>query len=649
MNLVIGPTYTMAGTSTGAFAGMPGVLMSVIEAPIAFTYFGDALTGDPIVFDAGAEPWILPVPIPRLAGLDAIEVGHAGFRIASAAYLRRQSVAATAPSGGAVTVSLTGAAAGQAVALQLLAVTGLVVPPSGATNYALRGDNQTVYWTVDAGSGDVVSQTSAPTGTIHHLHVLIRPRVGGANGPPSAAVPAFAMPGAGSSLYGPALGGASLNVQRRSGGRIDLAIDLAPAQPMSACQVFIGTAAKGSPHEGLPNEVAAVTWTADSIEGTFDLRPAGITITAHAGSMDPADGALVAQFDTDPGAAPLDVDFAPVCRALLTDSYPTSQGADLGLALRVAVAAPCALRLQLESVAIRYVHRPLAGGAAPALRGAAETIQVPVPASLRPQGASFRLDGRYGPARLVNAADDATAASRQGFRVAGACRIARRLGLSPKERTLPLARIGVFGRASEDGELLISRHGGSVPRIGARIGAPLSLPIGAAPAPAWHRVEIMAADALPPHPDAIWIVVEATKGVFWWHADLDDAPADPTESLAQRSTDSGATWSHLGGRPLLHAWVTEIDPATGEPAPVLPLSLAWDDGVLNADVVGVAASPGAEFTRLWVAEGAAHGAFLDGIADLDSGLGLHLACRRDVDLSISDLVLTYDPWTAGAV
>ncbi len=642
MSRVIGPTYALEDGMAETF----GIVATVLDTPVVAMALAEALLGDPVLFDQGAGPHDIAVPIPHLPGLDEIELTWASFFIASAPFGRSQAVSGENPGNAAVGIVLDGVAPGQTVNLTGLTLTGLAATPPADISYALTGTGGTVYWMLD--EGELVSSTTNPGGTVQHLHILIRPGTGSAAGPPIAAAPHFNMPGAAVGLYGPALGSTGLSLLRQPDGQVNATLTLTPAQPMSACTLMVGTAAEGGAaigaHGGLPTDLVGVDWSATTVEGRFDTRAQGIMVTTHAGATAPAEGALVASFDTDPGSAPREVNFAPAARAALEQGYPTATGPDLGLTLRVQVIdTPGALYLQLGSVGARYVQRPFPLPASLSLRGAPETVRIPLPTGLRPQGLSFRVDGRYGPARLTADADAAPESSRQGYRIAGPQQAARRLLLNPKETVLPLARLALYGRASEDGEVLITRHGGDQARIGPALGPPVSLLVSASDTPAWQRVDIPLRDGLPPHAEALWVTVQATKGVFWWHADMGAAlPA------SQTSADGGVTWTSALGRPLTQAWVLEVDPASGDPAPLAPLALGWEDGVLNSDIVGVgAAAPAPDFTRLWVAEGAGNAALLDGIAGLPGPLALRLNSTRDVDLSLTDVVLIYGPWSAG--
>jgi hypothetical protein len=187
---------------------------------------------------------------------------------------------------------------------------------------------------------------------------------------------------------------------------------------------------------------------------------------------------------------------------------------------------------------------------------------------------SFTIDGIYGPARLSIDSDTAAPETRRGFRVAGSARIARLVTLTAAETNLPLARIGLFGRASESCELLVSLHKGDPVRIGPAIAEPLSMELEPDTAPAWHRKEYAAPGLLPPQPAMLWLVVQATRGAFWWHGPLDGSGS------TQRSEDDGATFSQVEGRPMLHVSVTKWMRQPAIPL-VLSAGLFWRDGLLR--------------------------------------------------------------------
>lgn len=640
------PTYSWQATSAAALAeALDQQIVSVTMLPVAEFLFA-ASEGTVLDLSQAGVGEQLPVPVPRLAGLDDVEVERFDFDLASEP-MTDEAVAAEGVTNGAVSLSYP-AAAGAAVRLERIEIEDLSVAATGAQRWVLPGTGAGVSRVV---FHDGEQQVGGATGGGKFLHFLVQPAGGGGFGPPAAAVPRFNMPGSGGSLYGPALGGATLEIFEQ-GSRLRAVIRFSPPLATASCRLMLARDDDASSaHGGLPNNVTAVDWSAQAVRAVVDVRPAGVSVTADAGT---GEEPLVARFDSDPGERPVAVDFAPVARSLLRAAYPASQGDDLGLKLRFAADTPGKVRVHLRQVAARYLRRPLAGaGADVALRGAAQPVLLPVPEGLRPSGISFTADGRYGPARLAAAADvDPPVRPRHGFRLAGDVWLARRLPLTAAERDLPLARVALYGRASEEGELLVTLHRGDEVRIGAAVGEPCSLELAASPEAAWHRGELSAASSLPPHPQAFWLVARVTRGVFWWHTEtaLTDhrRAAGPRGDGAQRSIDAGGGWTAIAHRPLAQLAVLEVD-AEGRPSPLEPLVLGWADGVLNADLVGVAgADLPPEFRRHWLVQGDAHRALLDRIPNLSGSLELTFTCRRDVDLTLRDAVLTYDPWQAGA-
>jgi hypothetical protein len=631
-------TPFVIGPGTGTIFST--LITTAAALPLYESVVGIATGGTPLVFDSPNQTKELEVPIPRLAGLDDIELDRLGFDVRSA-YQEDDTSVSGQPSNGSVTVSLN-SAQGATVRLQRIEINDLRVTAASGNTFGFQGSgasgtlSSVLYdWNADEGKTVVVPNGSGGT---KQLHILVRP----VSGPPAAAAPHFAMPGAGSNLYGPALGGASVSLSN-AGGKIRAVLELNPPLDGNRFSVMVGHADKSSPNEGLPNEMQAAPWSAATVAGIFDVRPASVSIKASATAAG-TDTPVVAEFPSDPGDSPIDVDFAGVARSLLRKVYSTSQGDDLGLKLLFTAGSPGELRVRLGHAAARYISRPL--GDTPVSRsmlGAPESIDLPVSDTFRPAALSFTIDGVYGPARLTVDSDTSTPDVRHGFRVQGPVQVARLVALTAVEANLPLIRLGLFGRASERSEILLSLHRGDEIRIGPPIAEPLSLEIEPSDVPAWHRKEYVAPGPLPPQSPLLWLVVRATRGTFWWHGPLD------VQESTQRSDDDGSTFSQIAGRPILHVSVTEVDSETGNPTPVFPVSLRWRDGLLNADVVGVAgheASLPPDFRRFWIAEGEAQPAFFDTVPVLQGLLRLTFACQRDVELTVSNAVLTFDPWDA---
>jgi hypothetical protein len=602
--------------------------------------------GTPLVFDSANQTRELDVPIPRLAGLDDLELDRVGFDIWSVPHEADVSVAGQ-PSNGAVTLNL-GSPQGATVRLERIEINDLRITASATETFVIQGSGAAgtranVVYGWNATEGKTTITPNGDPGTSWQVHFLVRPAAGGAFGPPAAAAPHFAMPGEGGGMYGPALGGASASLLEDVSGKIKAVLRLDPPLDGNRFSLLLGHTRQVAANGGLPNEVVAAAWSAANVVGVFDIRPASVRVKATAvaaGEETP----VVAEFPSDPGATPVAVDFAGVARSLLKRAYPASQGSDLGLKLLFTAGSPGQLRVRLGSASARYLSRPLEGvPASLSLRGAPESIDPVVSDAFRPAALSFTIDGVYGPARLTLDSDTAVPDGRHGFRVSPGIRIGRLVALTAVEANLPVIRLGLFGRASAPSELLLALHKGDEIRIGPAIGEPLSLEIEPSPTPGWHRKAFAAPGLLPPQPRMLWLVVRATRGAFWWHGALDSAGS------TQRSEDDGSTFSQVTGRPLLHVSVVEADSQTGNPTPAFPVALRWRDGLLNADVVGVAgheASLPPEFRRFWIAERSAHAAFLDAMPSLGGLLTLTFSCQRDVELTISDAVLTFNPWNA---
>jgi hypothetical protein len=552
---------------------------------------------------------------------------------------------AGSPSNGEVAFALSGPSAA-AAQLEQIEVEELRINASPTESFVLAGTSGGISHVVYRASADGSRTETLPGGDASgakHVHLLVRGASNGGLGPPMAAAPHFAMPGSGGALYGPALGSAALTLTDEGSSRIKALLRLTPPLTGSRFSLLIGHTGQTSANAGLPNEVTPSGWSAANVKGVFDARPTNITINARADAAG-SERPVVAEFPTDPGARPAEVDFSGVARSLLKKAYPASTGSDLGLKLIVRCGTPGSLRVNLGTAAARYLSRPLAHGPAPLkLLGAPESLDLAVSAAFKPAAVSFTIDGAYGPARLTVDSDTAAPELRHGFRVGPSVNIARRIALTAAEANLPVVRLGIFGRTSEPSELLLSLHHGDTVRIGPPLAEPLSVEIGPSAGPTWHRKEFAAPGLLPPQPGMLWLVVRVARGSFWWHGSLGE------EGFTQRSADDGATYTGVRGRPMLHVSVREVDPATGNPSPVYPVSLSRPEGLLNADLVGVdgiEASLPADFRRFWIAEGATHGAFLEGVPALGGLLRLTFHCPRDVDLTISDAVLSYDPWNS---
>ena len=653
MAWTVGPTFAQTDNYSGLTYSLQAV-RGVVQLPLYVAQYPQ-LEGEILEFAAAAESHFLPVPIPRLAGLDDIEVEQVSFDLSSARHEDEKSVSGPGAGRSEVTINYTPQGENVVSRLTQIEVQDLRLDADAANSYVLDaltdfgGSDRQVVYAWDAGQNRSVAHVNGSTGNAHFVHFLVRPKVGGAFGPPMAAVPYFEMPGAGKAMYGPALGGAVLSLYHDGDNKIRALLKFNPPLQTGTVKLLLGktSSARDGPHAGLPNEIQGVNWRAATVVASYDIRPAGVSVNSTV--PDDPNEPVVARFDTDPGDAPVNIEFASVARSMLRTNYPSSSGDDLGLRLKFTCDTPGKLRVNLTQASARYLRYPLADESISLhVQGAAESMNLAVPEDLRPAGVSFTLDGVYGPARLVAAADNTPAAARHGFRVAGNVQLARRISLTEREQNLPLIRVALFGRAGEAGELLISIHRGDATRIGPAIGPPYSLALEPASGVAWHRISFASDDLLPPQPEALWVVARATDGIFWWHA------TGESDVAVQRSTDDGAGWNAVTQHPLLQLAVLEgrLDPASREvhPEPLMPLQLSWVDGVLNSDLVGVsgqATTLPPTFRRFWMAQSSAHAPFLNRIPSLGGLLRLDFDCRRDVEMTVRDVALVYNPWDTG--
>jgi hypothetical protein len=469
------------------------------------------------------------------------------------------------------------------------------------------------------------------------LHLILQPLSGGSAGPPAAAAPHFPMPGAGAERYGPALGGASLAVAPPSGGTTALTLTLAPAL---AGEAFRAAFVRPAGDAVLPNDSEAWPhWSMGQATATFRTRPRDVEVTLASPGGEPA---LVASF---PGAMPTEattIDLTPAMRAQARSALRTATGNELGLSVQIVAASGGDMLAAIARPRVRYVKRPLAGAQPLALRGSRGELRLAVPAGLTPNGLSLAIDGRYGIARLLDSVSLPSGRRNTGYRLLPGRRLAVPLSLTSAEQLLPLRRLAAYGRAETPAALLLAlaRVAGQVP--GAGHGDPVSVPVPAAAAMDWHRGEWQAPALAAPHPERLFLTIEVTHGAFL-------LAIDPVSGGDALLSEAGDGWAPARASPLAAAWVDEADPATGAPAPLHPLDLEGPGGPLNRDIAGVSGGlRPPSFVLNWLAVAPAHATLLKAVGEAGGDFSLGFSCRRDVDLTLSDVTLTYDPWAAAA-
>jgi hypothetical protein len=577
-------------------------------------------------------PLTVPIPVPFLPGMDSIEVESASLAIAGGVTERQADARRT---GDEIEVKLPGADA--TASLRRLVIDGFRLTSEAA---GLAPDRNAPFLVKETGgSGLVTGEASA---VVPFLHLLVQPLDGSSAGAPAAAAPRFDMPGSGRARYGPALAGATLSVSAVSGGAVSLTLSTAPALSGTGFRIAFVHATDGkgaSIHGGLPNETAGWPhWSMTGAHAAFATRPRDVE--AMLAGPGPDAPAAVGSFPGPMPTARTDIDMTPAMRAIARAALPVAAGDDLGLRLQVTAAAGGDMRIAVPRPRLRYVKRPLAAPEVLALRGSRGELRLAVPHGLTPNGIGLLVDGRYGIPRLLDSVALPIGRVAVGYRLTPGRRLALPLALTTAEQLLPLRRLAVHGRSEGPAALLLglAQGHGAVP--GAAHGEPVAIAVEAGPAMDWHRGEWRAPALAPPHPARLFLTIEVTHGAFLM-------AVDTAGEAAARMAAAAGGWDTAAAPPLAAAWVDEADPVTGAPAPLHPLDLDGPGGPLNRDIAGVAGGsrpPG--FILSWLAAAPAHAALLAAIGAGGGTLSLGFSSRRDVDLTLSDATLTYDPWAA---
>jgi hypothetical protein len=627
MIVATGPTQQ---SGIGAFASTT-LLLSVLDAP--FLIMDSTPAGlSPREVEPGV-PFLEPIPVPLLPGMDEIEVESASLAVAGGLTDRQVS---GSPGSGRVDLRLQ-QPAGTSGALSRVEFKGFRLSESGK----VLGNSASHVAFRDAGGETTAGPVPTGVGNVF-LHVLAQPLEGNSAGPPVAAAPEFAMPGGGRMGYGPALGGAFLDLGAPTGGSLPVTASFSPLLAGRNFRLSLGVAGTGTTAtSGLPNEaVPFAGWQASEVIAVFRTRPEDVEFSLTAPGATPA---VVASYPGELPAARSDTDLTPAFRAAAKAALANAQGDDLGIQLSIASPTGGKVLLALPRPVLRYIRRPLAGPEPLDLSAGFAELAFDLPVGLRPIGLSFAIDGRYGSARPLDAVRFPAGIPRAGYRLVPGRRIAIPFTFTQAEQLLPLSRLGAFGRSEGEGELLVSLYGGNNRAPAARYGAPVSIPLHADLDMTWHGAAWTGAPPPPPpHAERLWMVLEAAHGAFLLAIEPGALPHG-----ALLSEDNGGAWSETIAAPLVGAWVDEIDPVTSEPAPLRALDLHGPAGLLNGDLVDVVGKHRpAAFSLRWVALAPTHTALMTQIAEADGPFSLRFACRRDVRLTVSDALLIYDPWSA---
>lgn len=573
--------------------------------------------------------------VPKLGDMDELHVVRAELHV-KATQGAQTPVSASAPSGKAKVLALPDGDP-RVGGLEQVLITGLVIEGAPPTGWALRSTTRSVQWRGAAAPEDGFPDDCKP------LRLLARLPKGTGFGPPIAAAPAFAMPGDPGKLYGDALAGAKLKLSLID-GRVDALLTFDP--PLESRKVELRIAVLPDA-DALPNQAAPISWRADKIDATWATGLRGLEIAASVPGLPELDPAPVASFPGLTEGKVTVIDFSAAARSLLRTAYRDAAAPTLVLRMKSASTGRLAI---VERVVEAEYRRRLVDetGVTIALRGGLERATFAIPHKLKPARFTMTFDGRFGPHALITSADAGelpAATPRSGYRIAGGLAVARWLPLTVDEAARRLTRVSVEGRGAGECELLLALHRGDPLHIGARHGDPVALAVPGETTSRWHRAELVAAAAAPPHPGGVWVVAQVSRGSFWWAAAFGDAGA----SCCQRSPDAGGTWDARPGRPRAQVHQEWLDTTTQTPIPA-DIACTWQHGLLRTDIRPIDQLAAPTFRGVGVALLGKRDLPGDGKAPLDrvAALGVTLAlgfeCRRDVDFRVLDAVMTYNPW-----
>ena len=626
----------------------------------AFAIFNDAIPPGGVVirFDddgdvAEADDAVarLKFVVPFLSGMSELVVERARVEVRG----RRidQAAVSVAKWGSSAYLDLTGRPGG----VRRIDLRGLAVQPGDPDDVQLSatsGSPSAYRWRRQDGE---IEFSRSPGGK--QLHLMIRPHDGSGFGPPQTAVPHYDMPDNRGNLYGPVLAGASLTLDDPTAG--SARVTFAPPVDSERNQLYLGTNDENGAHSGLPHEASPVSWTATEVLGIWASAPSDVELVAE---LEGAEPVPVGTFPGEMSTTPSTVDFTPGARALLTQGYGASTGADLLVVVEAtSTTAGELVATSLELSAHYRLQSVGADGVQVSLRGSPESIDIPKAAGLTPARLTLTVDGSFGPAVRAAASDGDRPGRRSGLRLADAAQGARRMTLTGTERGRPMARLSVYGRSDEPTELILRLVKDQSGRMGAPLFEPVAIQIPPSLDPRWHRADLVVPTEAPAS-DAVWVTAQTSAGRFWWFADPQDEVASPTARDAMASADGGATWSTIASRP-----VVQVHYLTERPEPA-PISLRAPSGLLTEDILALPAVRSRLETTLLdaiqrglagdgtppAALGAQTAALtfrqesVQPISDLSvlAGSGDHLTLTfdgaRDADFRLLDAVLTYDPW-----
>jgi len=355
-----------------------------------------------------------------------------------------------------------------------------------------------------------------------------------------------------------------------------------------------------------------------------------------------------------PGSGIQTVNFLPIAQRRLSDTLPTVAPGTLTLPLRLDFTTASSARLEVTARSLGGEYRARPFGPDPLkLRLAARPIPIvfDAPAARRPTAARATLTAKL-LGRALNPGSQPAAYDLPGCglratpdrMVAARLPIAARPGDAPSA-PVPLASVALRLDAPEASEVVLELRNDAGGLPGKIIGTPVVRQTQAGYAD-WLEFELT--EPLPlPAGVPIWAAIRLTKGAALWHtADPYTAEAAGTPRV---SADRGTSWA-APNSPLAELRPLLVQAFHREDQPYRPPRLVLHSGSqpVSGDLLAGAAAEG--HTQFRLVDTLLPAAVLDQLADAKPIAGrpraqtpILLYSDTVLDLSLSDVVLSYDP------
>lgn len=297
-------------------------------------------------------------------------------------------------------------------------------------------------------------------------------------------------------------------------------------------------------------------------DSAVELAPIPTRITIHSVILDavPSNVAVVLVTATAevplwgnpqmllPSDEPEEITFTPLAQKELAAALKTAGDQELTLPLTIKFRSDTAGALSIVSKSLqgRYVVRALSETPTSLrLAGARVPLVLSAPAGLMPQSATFRMVAKLTGRELNNASSEPPASSPSGgLRVTQAIRVAQRVGV---EGTFPLVNLRLLLASESAAEAILQLREDASGGPGALTGKPVVRQLEAGLRD-WIDFELKVPRESSADSSLLWVTLHATKGEILWFA-------SETTDYALISTDEGASW----GAP-----DTRLAPATGQ-------------------------------------------------------------------------------------